>query len=51
MSKKKRVRRKTTYDRASTNIIGNFRGVEDMFWKKVVSGFKKLLSSAFTTSK
>lgn len=26
------------------NIIGNFRGKEDIFWTKVVKGFKKLFS-------
>jgi hypothetical protein len=52
---KKRAPRKTqrrkTNDRrkrtSSGNIIGNFRGKEDVFWTKVVNGFKKLLSPAF----
>ena len=29
------------------NITGNFRGSEDIFWSKVVRGFKKLLESPF----
>jgi len=29
------------------NIVGNFRGSEDVFWTKVVKGFKKLFSPAF----
>ena len=37
--------RKTTVRRK--NIVGNFRGSEDIFWTKVVNGFKKLLSPAF----
>tara|TARA_Y100000310_G_scaffold84285_1_gene81113 strand:- start:43221 stop:43331 length:111 start_codon:yes stop_codon:yes gene_type:complete len=27
------------------NIIGNFRGKEDLFWKKVRNGFKNFLKS------
>jgi|TARA_Y100000310_G_scaffold325624_1_gene389345 hypothetical protein len=26
------------------NIVGNFRGKEDRFWKNVVQGFKKFFS-------
>jgi hypothetical protein len=47
---RKAQRRKTTDRRKRTssgNIIGNFRGQEDVFWTKVVNGFKKLLSPAF----
>ena len=50
---KKRTTRKTqrrkTSDRRkkSGNIVGNFRGSEDIFWTKVVNGFKKLLESPF----
>ena len=29
------------------NIIGNFRGSEDIFWTKVVKGLKKFLEPAF----
>jgi hypothetical protein len=42
---RKTTRRKTTERRK--NIVGNFRGSEDIFWTKVVNGFKKLLSPAF----
>ena len=42
---RKTTRRKTTERRK--NIVGNFRGSEDVFWTKVVKGFKKLLSPAF----
>ena len=44
-SRKTTPRRKTTERRK--NIVGNFRGSEDVFWTKVVNGFKKLLSPAF----
>ena len=44
-SAKRKVRRRPT-DRRK-NIVGNFRGEEDIFWTKVVNGFKKLLSPAF----
>jgi len=47
---RKAQRRKTTDRRKRTssgNIIGNFRGQEDVFWTKIVNGFKKLLSPAF----
>ena len=41
--------RRTPSDRRkkSGNIVGNFRGSEDIFWKKVRDGFKKLLESPF----
>jgi hypothetical protein len=29
------------------NITGNFRGSEDIFWTKVVNGFKKFFESPF----
>ena len=29
------------------NIDGNFRGSEDIFWTKIVKGFKNLLTSPF----
>ena len=50
---KKRAPRKTQRRKVSdrrkktSNIVGNFRGEEDIFWTKVVNGFKKLLSPAF----
>jgi len=54
---KKSTPRKTTRRKASErrdypktdfgNVVGNFRGSEDIFWTKVVNGFKKLLSPAF----
>jgi len=28
-------------------IIGNFRGSEDIFWTKIVRGFKKFCEPAF----
>ena len=42
---RKTVRRQST-DRRK-NIVGNFRGSEDIFWTKVVKGFKKFLESPF----
>ena len=44
-TKKRKVRRRPADSRK--NIVGNFRGSEDIFWTKVVNGFKKLLSPAF----
>ena len=48
---KKRAGRKTTPRRKTTdrreNIAGNFRGSEDIFWTKVINGFKKFLESPF----
>ena len=29
------------------NIVGNFRGSEDIFWTKIIKGFKKFLESPF----
>ena len=29
------------------NIVGNFRGAEDIFWTKVIKGFKKFCESPF----
>ena len=43
--KKRRVRRGLA-DRRK-NIVGNFRGAEDIFWTKVVNGFKKVFESPF----
>ena len=49
---RKTQRRKTTDRRRKTgNVAGNFRGSEDIFWTKVVNGFKKLLSPAFDEQK
>ena len=43
---KKRAGRRGPAERRK-NIVGNFRGSEDIFWTRVVNGFKKLLSPAF----
>jgi len=43
---KKRTGRRGPTDRRK-NIAGNFRGSEDIFWTKVVNGFKKFLESPF----
>ena len=40
-----KVRRKDSERRK--NIVGNFRGSEDIFWKKVRDGMKKFLEPAF----
>jgi|TARA_Y100000310_G_scaffold27534_1_gene26174 hypothetical protein len=37
MGRIKMVKRK----KKKKNIVGNFRGKEDVFWQKVVRGFKK----------
>ena len=39
---RKTVRRKKSDRR---NIIGNFRGAEDIFWTKIVKGFGKFCES------
>ena len=39
------VRRKTSERKG--NIIGNFRGSEDIFWTKIVKGFEKFCESPF----
>jgi hypothetical protein len=33
----------TRHKKRKKNIVGNFRGSEDIFWTKVVKGFKKFL--------
>jgi hypothetical protein len=43
---KKRTGRKTTPRRKTTNRRKNEPG--DIFWNKVIAGFKKLLSPAFS---
>ena len=35
-----------TSKKRKKNIVGNFRGKEDRFWKNVVQGFKKFLEPA-----
>ena len=40
-----KVRRKDSERRK--NIVGNFRGSEDIFWTKVRDGMKKFLEPAF----
>tara|TARA_R110000824_G_scaffold328355_3_gene515244 strand:- start:9 stop:158 length:150 start_codon:yes stop_codon:yes gene_type:complete len=46
---KKITNKETTVRKYSKrkNIIGNFRGSEDIFWKKVRDGMKKFLEPAF----
>ncbi len=39
--------KKPTRTRKKRNIVGNFRGSEDIFWTKVVNGFKKFLEPPF----
>jgi hypothetical protein len=43
--KKNTTKKKRTYKKK--NIDENLRGSEDIFWTKVIEGFKKLLSPAF----
>ena len=47
--KARKGERRASTDRRkkSGNIVGNFRGSEDIFWTKVVNGFMKLLESPF----
>ena len=41
----KKSTKKRTYKRK--NIVGNFKGAEDIFWTKVVDGVTKFLESPF----
>ena len=43
-SDRKTARRKKSDRR---NIIGNFKGAEDIFWTKIVKGFGKFCESPF----
>ena len=43
----KDVKKTITRHRKRKNIVGNFRGSEDIFWTKVVKGFKKFCEPAF----
>ena len=42
---KNTTRKKTTRKKATkTNVVGNWRGIEDRFFTKVRNGFKRILS-------
>ena len=41
----KKSTKKRTYKRK--NIVGNFKGAEDIFWTKIVKGFGKFCESPF----
>ena len=41
----KKSTKKRTYKRK--NIVGNFKGAEDIFWTKVVNGVEKFFESPF----
>ena len=43
----KDVKKTITRHRKRKNSVGNFRGSEDIFWTKVVKGFKKFCEPAF----
>ena len=42
MAKKKTISKKTTPKKKNT--VGNWRGIEDIFFTKVRKGFKRILS-------
>jgi hypothetical protein len=42
----RKIQRRKSEDRRK-NIAGNFRGSEDIFWTKVINGFKKVFESPF----
>lgn len=42
-TKKKKTAKKSK--KSTKNVVDNFRGSEDIFWTKVVNGFKKVLES------
>ena len=41
----KKSTKKRTYKRK--NIVGNFKGAEDIFWTKVINGVEKFFESPF----
>ena len=43
----KDVKKTITRHRKRKNIVGNFRGSEDIFWTKVIRGFEKFFESPF----
>ena len=44
MPKRKKTTKKSKKT-TNSNIVGNFRGSEDIFWTKVIKGFKKFFES------
>ena len=46
MPRTKKTKKTYAYD-IGKNIVGNFRGSEDIFWTKVINGFNKFLESPF----
>tara|TARA_Y100000310_G_C20083275_1_gene534856 strand:+ start:94 stop:252 length:159 start_codon:yes stop_codon:yes gene_type:complete len=46
-STKKRTYKRKLPSNFGKNIVGNFRGAEDIFWTKVVNGATKFLESPF----
>ena len=47
ITKKTRTKVRREARERRKNIVGNFRGSEDIFWTNVVNGFKKFLESPF----
>jgi len=47
-TKKKTTAKTTTRKKhGNINVVGNWRGIEDRFFTKVRTGFKKILESPF----
>ena len=47
ITKKTRTKVRREASERRKNIVGNFRGSEDIFWTKVVKGFEKFCKSPF----
>ena len=47
ITKKARTKVRREASERRKNIVGNFRGSEDIFWTKIVKGFGKFCESPF----
>ena len=47
ITKKTRTKVRREASERRKNIVGNFRGSEDIFWTKIVKGFEKFCESPF----
>ena len=47
ITKKTRTKVRREASEKRKNIVGNFKGSEDIFWTKIVKGFEKFCESPF----
>ena len=47
ITKKTRTKVRREASERRKNIVGNFKGSEDIFWTKIVKGFEKFCESPF----